>query len=246
MYSPLAQAARALAAPADAADIDDATLLALIAPALVPALGELAALLTIGPGGTATVAAVAPPAAALWTTLAPAACAEIVATGRPRIVAVPGATAAMAAPLGTGDAGSYDALLLLGATGPGRAYADDDLALLDVLAALLTARRAGRELARREAALRRQVDAGARAGRLLAHRLNNDLTMPVGVVELLLDRGTAGSELQEMLEAASKDLASIEQHIQEFHNEMRALASSEAAPRPAGAFGSDPSRPPPR
>jgi len=115
-----------------------------------------------------------------------------------------------------------------------------------VLAALLTASRSIRELARREAALREQLDANAQAGRQLAHRLNNDLTMPVGVVELMLDRGTAGADLQEMLEAASNDLAAIERHVNAFHDEIRGRSSGppirSAGPRPRAA---DPGYPPP-
>ena len=80
--------------------------------------------------------------------------------------------------------------------------------------------------------LQQQIEEGTIAGRELAHRLNNDLTMPVGVVELLLDRGLPGSDLQEMLEAASKDLAALEQHVRAFHEQMRDQSSGPAGPRP--------------
>jgi signal transduction histidine kinase len=134
------------------------------------------------------------------------------------------------APLGSG--GDHDALLAIGSLDRGRQYEDADLATVEVLAALVEARRAVRELTRGEARLRRQIEDGALAGRELAHRLNNDLTMPVGVVELLLDRGPLGPDLQEMLVAASKDLAALEQHIRDFHDLMRSQSTAPAGPRP--------------
>jgi hypothetical protein len=246
----LALATRALATRQDTPD-DDA-ILALVQPSVLPALGELAALLALGEGGAVHLAGVAAAEAGLRQRLSAqagrptgaAGLASIILGGQPRIVsgAQPfgpsvGIQAAMAAPIGCGA--EPDALLLVGSTAPGRRYDAADLATLEVLAGLLTARRTVRELTRRETALRQQIDAGAQAGRLLAHRLNNDLTMPVGVVELLLDRGTAGPELQDMLEAASHDLAAIEEHIRGFHGAMRAMSGAGDAPQPTA----DPGRP---
>lgn len=48
--------------------------------------------------------------------------------------------------------------------------------------------------------------------------------MPVGVVELLMDRSDFSPDLREMLQAASKDLAALEQHVREFHLLMRTQA----------------------
>lgn len=246
----LALATRALAARSDAPD-DDA-LLALVQPVVVPALGELAALLTLGAGDTVHLAGVVTAENGLRQRLNAstpqhldaAGFVSIVAGGQPRIMPGPqtfgpgaGLQATMAAPIG-GGAGP-DALLLVGSTNPGRQYAAADLATLDVLAGLLTAARTVRNLTRRETRLRQQLEAGVQAGRLLAHRLNNDLTMPVGVVELLLDRGTAGPELQEMLEAASHDLTAIEQHIREFHDAMRGMGGAGGAPQPTAAHPGD-------
>jgi hypothetical protein len=142
-------------------------------------------------------------------------------------------TAEIVAPLGSGA--EPDALLVIGAAGAANRRGQDtvaDLATVEVLAALVAARRTVRELTRREARLHQQLEAGALAGRELAHRLNNDLTMPVGVVELLLDRSALGAELQEMVEAASKDLSALERHIQEFHAQMRNQSTAPAGPRP--------------
>jgi signal transduction histidine kinase len=222
---------------------------------VLPALGEIAALLALGDGGAVHLAGVATAEVSLEQRLSSQAgrppqadgLASIIAEGRPRIMsgAQPfgpsvGIRAAMAAPIGSGA--GPDALLFVGSTAPGRQYDAADLATLEVLAGLLTARRTLRELTRRETALRQQLEAGAQAGRLLAHRLNNDLTMPVGVVELLLDRGMAGSELQEMLEAASHDLAAMEQHIREFHDEMRTMGGVGSTPQPTAAHPGSPLR----
>src|SRR5262249_51224661 len=54
-----ARATRALAGAT--ADADDATLVALLGPILVPALGDVAALYTIGPDGHGRLARAAPP-----------------------------------------------------------------------------------------------------------------------------------------------------------------------------------------
>jgi hypothetical protein len=257
----LALVVRALGnAPTDA---DDATLFDLIGPALIgpaarPALGELAALLTTDRTGAVTLAGVAASDAALGRHLGAAleqragaaSFAEVVARGGPLLLGnsrslwpVPGIASEMVAPFGSGgNKGDHDALLVIASTHPARDYEADDQTTLEVLVALLASRRAVRDLTRREATLQQQIDAAAQAGRLLAHRLNNDITMPVGVVELLVDRGTAGPELQEMLEAAAKDLAAIEEHIRAFHEEMRARSGAPAAPQPPPPA---PGRPPP-
>lgn len=249
----LALATRALAARQDTPD-DDAVL-ALVRPSVLPALGEVAALLALGDGGAVHLAGVATAEASLGQRLSSQAgrhpqadgLASIIAEGRPRIMSgvqpfgpSVGIQAAMAAPIGSGS--GPDALLFVGWTAPGRQYDAADLDTLEVLAGLLTARRTLRELTRRETTLRQQLEAGAQAGRLLAHRLNNDLTMPVGVVEVLLDRGMAGPDLQEMLEAAAHDLAAMEQHIREFHDEMRTMGGVRGAPQPTAANSGSPPR----
>jgi len=90
-----------------------------------------------------------------------------------------------------------------------------------VLAGLVSGWRAGRAQRRGVETLRSQLEEAASAGRELAHTLNNSLTMPVGVVELLLDRSTLSTELQEMVEAAAADLAVLERHIRGFQDQMR-------------------------
>lgn len=202
----LAAAARALAgAPADA---DDAALLALLARAIVPALGDVVALYAADGSGHARLIGAAPGDA-------PSVRRSGTDAGQP---------SELVAPLG-GDAPEGD-LLVIRAADPARRYDDADRAAAEVLAALIGARREASRQATREATIRQQIETLSLAGRKLAHALNNDLTMPVGVIELLTDRTSFSSELQEMLQAAAKDLAALEQHVRDFHDLMRAQTGS--------------------
>jgi hypothetical protein len=242
-----------------AEDADDATLMTLLGPVVVPALGDVAALYIVEPDGSVTLAGAEPAQNGLVRRLrghlqqhpdaARITYAGLANLTQPAIVrpagpdlppgidaheAAPNRVLGLAeeivAPLANGSAN--DALLAIGSADRNRQYDAADLATVEVLATLLAGRRAIRLLTLREARLRQQLAENVEAGRELAHRLNNDLTMPVGVVELLLDRGAPGSDLQEMLEAASKDLAALEQHIREFHEQMRGQSSAPAGPRP--------------
>ena len=133
--------------------------------------------------------------------------------------------AAVAAPAADGD--GSDTVLLWPAGADGAQPADEDTATVAV--ALLGAARARRVSRSREAELRGYLEENARTGRELAHRLNNDLTMPVGVVELLLDRTGFAPDLHDMLQAAANDLASLERHIRGFHTLMRTQSGALAA-----------------
>ena len=204
----LAAAARALAgAPASA---DDAALLALLARAIVPALGDVVALYAADGSGRARLIGAAPGDAP-----------SVRRSGTDA-----GQTPELVAPL-DGDAPGGD-LLVIRAADPARRYGDADRAAVEVLAALIGARRAASRQAVREAALRQQLETLSLAGRELSHALNNDLTMPVGVIELLTDRTTFSPDLQEMLQAAAKDLAALEQHVRAFHDLMRAQTGGAA------------------
>lgn len=129
----------------------------------------------------------------------------------------------LVAPLG-GDATEGE-LLVIRSTDPERQYGEAERSAAEVLAALVGARRAAIRQARREATVRQRLETLSLAGRELAHALNNDLTMPVGVIELLTDRTSFSPDLQEMLQAAAKDLAALEQHVRTFHDLMRAQTS---------------------
>jgi hypothetical protein len=141
-----------------------------------------------------------------------------------------GIVAEVAAPVR--HAGRSAGLLAICSTDRGCTYTDDDLERAEVLAALIGGWLAARAGARREAGLRRELEGATLAGRELAHLLNNDLTMPVGVVELLLDRSGLSADLYEMLQAASKDLEALEAHVRAFHDRMRA-SSGHAAGSPS-------------
>jgi hypothetical protein len=52
--------------------------------------------------------------------------------------------------------------------------------------------------------------------------------MPVGVIELLMDRTSLDPDLRDMLRAAAHDLGALEQHIRAFHVTMRAQAAPES------------------
>jgi hypothetical protein len=268
----LAAAARALAeAPAAA---DDERLVELLGRVVVPTLGDACALYAPDDAGVLRAVGVAPAGAEAARRLrrhlarhpeAAAAYAAVLEAGRPRIGPALGEVAAeqatgrpappgpgraggpaweIAAPLGSGGHG--DGVLVIGSLGRRRRPDAADLTTVELLAALVRDRRACRELARREAALRRRLEEATLAGRELAHLLNNDLTMPIGVVELLLDGTDLPAELHAMLEAASEDLAALERHVRTFHQLIRTQSGGprstarpdRAPPRDAGPAGS--------
>ncbi len=126
----------------------------------------------------------------------------------------------------TGHDRDNAALVLFGrGAGPADPAPEQD-DLLQVAGALLGAARDVRGGRRREAALRAQLEQSACDGRDLAHRLNNDLTLPVGVMELLLDRTSFAPDLRDLLQAAALDLAALERHIRSYHNTVRAQADA--------------------
>ena len=206
----LAVAARALAAAAE--DSDDAALLAILGQAVVPSLGDVVALYAADRSGGFRLIGSAPDDA------------PPVPGFRARAEQQAGLVAEIVAQIGSDAA--PDGLLLIGSTDPGRQYDDVGRSAVVALAAIVTIRRAASRQAMRDAKLRQQVESMVLAGRELAHLLNNDLTMPVGVVELLLDRKSASPDLQEMLQAAAHDLAALERHIRAFHDQMREHTSS--------------------
>jgi GAF domain-containing protein len=145
------------------------------------------------------------------------------------------------APLAT--RGKPTGLLLVGTTGHARPYTSSEVALIQLLATLAASTLAGHTIEQREVALQRRLDALNRAARELAHLVNNDLTLPVGTLELLLDRPEYSAELREMLAAAASDLAAAERHIRGFHELARGdrpPASGQGHPPPAPPAGPRP------
>ena len=114
---------------------------------------------------------------------------------------------------------------LVGAVAVGRRAADlapeDDLGVLEAFATL-----AGPVLAligadAREAVARRRYETLTQAARALAHDLNNDLTMPVGALELMRDRDDLPADVQELITAAADDLTRVEARIRAFQQAAR-------------------------
>jgi hypothetical protein len=252
----LAAATRALAGAPGDPDADDAALTAILGRTVVPTLGDVVALYAADARGAVRLIGAAPadatPARRLIEHVEqhPEVVAVYVAAadaGRPSILGpaaepdrsagrsaatvalrqATGLVTEIVAPLGADP--RREGLLVVGSTDPARRYDDADRSATEVLAAIIGARRTATQQAVRVETLRQQVDALALAGRELAHLLNNDLTLPVGVVELLLDRNTLTPDLQEMLQASAKDLAALEQHVRAFHDLMREYPNSPGA-----------------
>jgi GAF domain-containing protein len=112
-------------------------------------------------------------------------------------------------------------LLLLASTGDTREYSGADISLIGLLGGALASTLAVWASERREAALNGRLDDLILAARELAHLVNNDLTLPVGALEILLDRPEHPPEIREMLTAAASDLTAAEQHIRGFHQLAR-------------------------
>lgn len=114
-------------------------------------------------------------------------------------------------------------LLLLARTATAARYSEVDVLLVEMLAAQLGAALAAQQHAARATTAIQRLEETVRTGRDLAHTLNNDLTMPIGTLELLLDRGAFSADAAEMLKAASQDLAALETHVRQFHDQLRAM-----------------------
>jgi hypothetical protein len=83
----------------------------------------------------------------------------------------------------------------------------------------LARRRAARALATREPAPPQDL---AEATRRLAHRLNNDLALPVGVLELLAGHADLPPHLRVLVQDARRGVAAASQHVQEFQQLLEA------------------------
>jgi len=129
--------------------------------------------------------------------------------------------------------GKAAGLLLVGSTESARTYTPADLSLIELLATVTAATLATLDLERREAALNARLDNVTHAARELAHLVNNDLTLPVGAIEILIDRPDISPELREMIVAAASDLAAAEQHIRDFHQLVRGEPTAQPGVRPS-------------
>jgi len=131
--------------------------------------------------------------------------------------------------------GKATGLLVVGSTGRARRYAPAERSTIELFATLAASVLAVWDLERREAALRARLDDLVHAARELAHDLNNTLTLPVGSIEIVLDRPELGGELREMMAAAASDLAAAEQQIRAFHGLVRGESTSLPGSRPMEA-----------
>ena len=98
---------------------------------------------------------------------------------------------------------------------------DEDLGVLEAFATLAGPVLALHGADAREAAARRRYDTLTQAARSLAHDLNNDLTMPIGALELIRDRDDLPADVQELIAAAADDLTRVEARIRTFQQAAR-------------------------
>ena len=92
-----------------------------------------------------------------------------------------------------------------------------------------------------EEATRREVGSQleylGRAGRELAHLLNNELALPTGVLNLLEEQPNVPAELRPLIEKAAADLAAAGRHVDAFREVVEAArrGAPGAADPPAAA-----------
>ena len=98
---------------------------------------------------------------------------------------------------------------------------DADAGALVALAELAGPVLALAEAAGRGAETRGRLDTLMRAGRELAHDLNNDLTMPIGALELLRERPDLPADVLELIAAAADDLNRVEGRVRAFQEVAR-------------------------
>jgi len=79
----------------------------------------------------------------------------------------------------------------------------------------------------------------SKIGRRLAHRLNNDLTLAVGAVELLQHRAELPPELRSLVVDATGRLNAAIEHIAEFQEAMRAATHVSRPESPSSPDGAD-------
>jgi CheY-like chemotaxis protein len=90
---------------------------------------------------------------------------------------------------------------------------EDDVESLELLAGITAAALVGLE--------RAQLEAVTLAAREVAHVLNNDLALPVGVFELLQDDPDLPPHLREMMEGSAQGLAAAVEHVRRLQQIVR-------------------------
>lgn len=130
--------------------------------------------------------------------------------------------------------GSTVGLLVISATGAPRQYDQETLSLVEMLGAATASVLTARDVEQRETQLRSRLDGMSLAARELAHALNNNLTLPIGVIELLLERPDLPRDIREMIAASASDLAAAEQQIRAYQVYVRGGAASPPGSSPRG------------
>ncbi|MFN8526838.1 MAG: GAF domain-containing protein [Chloroflexota bacterium] len=130
-----------------------------------------------------------------------------------------GAQASVATPLVRDDT-LLGALVVL-SDDPHHQFDEEDAAILELLGSLASSTMVGLETARRDSAQSGRLDGIALAGRELAHLLNNDLTAPIGILELVIGRADVPPRVKELLQTALIDLGNAERHIKQFQQVVR-------------------------
>lgn len=149
----------------------------------------------------------------------------------PRVVAATAAGASPAEAAGRWGLRSLVAVPLLhaghlvGAIVAGRRSADaapdGDLGVVEALSSLAGPVLALAEATGQAATMRHRIEALTRAARDLAHDLNNDLTMPIGALELMRERADLPADVQELIGAAAEDLTRVEARVRSFQEIAR-------------------------
>ena len=96
-------------------------------------------------------------------------------------------------------------MISLGTRRPGHQYGPDDAEELELLAGMAASMLGTLE--------RAQLQAVSLAARELAHRLNNDLALAVGTIDLLRDEPTLGGDLRELIVDAAAGLERVSQQL---------------------------------
>jgi hypothetical protein len=76
-------------------------------------------------------------------------------------------------------------------------------------------------------------EAIAQAARRLAHRLNNDLALPAGALELLGAETDLPPRLRDLIRDAAAGIAAATSHVAEFQRLLSAQAATDTPPSPA-------------
>ena len=122
-----------------------------------------------------------------------------------------GARAGIAAPLL--HEGRLLGVISIGTTATGRTFSEDDADALELLAGVAASMLGTLE--------RAQLHAVALAARELGHRLNNDLALAVGTIDLLCDESSLSDELHQLVEKAAEGLERVAEHLRQLQRLVR-------------------------